>query len=145
MLLTLSIHHIFNDYFHPIHDLQSTRIGHVTSSSAKIFIRIKIDDPVKLAFKEKGSVRWIDTTPITLTEESDYTSVFELDDLHPSTRYEYAWFVGEKRIKFASTDLLEFKTFPKDDETVDLVFAYGSCVKTGFPYLSKVINVLFLN
>lgn len=64
-------------------------IGHVTSTSARIWVRgDKKSKAAKLRYRKGGTASWASLPPIPLVEHRGYVEVFEPNTLAPSTDYE---------------------------------------------------------
>ncbi|QDS68764.1 hypothetical protein FKW77_005020 [Venturia effusa] len=129
------------------HDLSFTRVGYVSSDSAKLLIREPdskelpiyvryryADSPLKMpsgsgipdtTWKYAGSI-----TESELSEETDYTSSAFLRDLHPDTRYQYA---------LSNNHSGHFYTAPAIGQVSrrnggKFTFLHSSCIKPRVPY-----------
>ncbi|PVV04916.1 hypothetical protein BB560_000573 [Smittium megazygosporum] len=80
-----------------------------------------------------SSLKWIKTESLsTIGEASDFTGVYTISDLEPSSLYYIQ--VAQKNTNRILADT-EFHTSPKPGLPTKLKFGSGSCIKPNFPYV----------
>ncbi|KAK2867964.1 hypothetical protein FQN49_003298 [Arthroderma sp. PD_2] len=118
---------------YPATNVSFSRVGFVSSDSAKILIRESDEEnlPLRVYHRVKHDEEtdlWTqDETIYTLNETTDYTFPIVIDGLQPTTRYQY----------LLSNNLAgEFTTAPAPGslESTRLNFWTSSCIKANFPY-----------
>ncbi|KAK2732355.1 hypothetical protein FQN57_002928 [Myotisia sp. PD_48] len=118
---------------YPTHDLRFSRIGYVSSDTAKILIREPDQGnlPLRIAYKRTDTgpdAGWIEAGKVlSLNESTDYTIPITLHQLEESTRYQYlvsnalsGEFVTAAALGSPGSNQLSFWT--------------SSCIKPNFPY-----------
>ena len=109
-------------------------IGHAGSNQARIWVRGSPDHPVAyLEYEKEGGANEETAGPLRLEERHDFTGVFRLDDLAPSTGYRCRVLFAasadsppaERRRPRSGSGA--FVTAPPDDIDSELCFLLGSC------------------
>jgi|GEM_PF-1462811 len=109
-------------------------IGHVGSNEARIWVRGGPEHPVAyLDYEQEGSGASTSAGPLRLEERHDYTGLFNLEQLSPSTPYKCKVTfaaaentpTSERRQPRDSTGT--FQTAPLEGAETDVCFLLGSC------------------
>lgn len=139
--------------FYPSHDLKFARLGYVSESSARILVRepdvkelpiylsVRYADVPAIAgpgaagsyglratddaWKAVGSAEW-------LTEDTDYTTTFDIEHLLPDTRYQYALSNNISGYFITAPSVGQISKRPENHHTFS--FMHTSCVVPRFPY-----------
>ncbi|KIX09218.1 uncharacterized protein Z518_00297 [Rhinocladiella mackenziei CBS 650.93] len=116
--------------FHPAQDLSFTRVGYVSSDSAKVLIREP--DPAQLPMyvylSMADKTKWTTTDTIYyLGPETDYTYAANFHGLRASTKYIYS-LSNDKQGTFITAPS------PYSEAANSLTFLTSSCMKANFPY-----------
>ncbi|KAI4671760.1 uncharacterized protein J4E78_000256 [Alternaria triticimaculans] len=126
---------------HQCHDASFARVGYVSENSAKILVREPYAFDVKVLYRSiDGTERsWMHKThrasqpEYWLTNETDFTTVMNIEHLRPDLPYEYI--VETSRGNISGT----FTTAPKPGRISMLkdnkyTFVHSSCIKPRVPY-----------
>ena len=95
-------------------------VGHVTPTTASIWIRCTRPGPVTLSVKEESGAIWR-TFEASTSWDSDLCIVWRIGDLRPATTYHYRVNAGEQ---FAAH---RFTTAPPEGAASRVRIAFGSC------------------
>ena len=167
MLLTYAImlvplfHSSFRLLLDGYEDVALTRVGYVSTTTAKLWIRYPFEPTVNhvdvdLYFRPitdsgKKEHEWKLGRKVQLIAAHDWIATAELSGLKPATTYEYSWsmvdptgdlltilgFPSTGRLSTANATIepmkrFSFKTLDPESESLSLVF--GSCIKPNYPY-----------
>lgn len=105
--------------WYPVNDLELSRTGHVTPTTAKLLFR----SGSPLFNLTYSSVRDTHTTQVTIPDESDLTYSVHLEGLVPASTYTYTSTAGHRGT---------FRTARQDPERFSLIST--SCQKPNWPY-----------
>ncbi|EEP79002.1 hypothetical protein UREG_03848 [Uncinocarpus reesii 1704] len=118
--------------FYPTEDLSFSRVGYVSPTSAKIFVREPNENfPVHISYQEVedgGTGKsMMAGTLYSLEKSTDFTYPISITGLKPSTKYRYS---------LSNNQVGEFVTAPEpgSPEAESLTFVTSSCIKPNFPY-----------
>ncbi|KAF2746073.1 Metallo-dependent phosphatase [Sporormia fimetaria CBS 119925] len=126
---------------HPCHDASFGRVGYVSDHTANILVREPYAFDVKVQYRQIDSPDgyWKQKTLPTsqpehwLTNDTDFTSVIELQHLHADMPYEYVIQTSSGNIRGT------FTTAPRTGHISSLkgdkyTFVHSSCIKARVPY-----------
>ncbi|KAI9017370.1 PhoD-like phosphatase-domain-containing protein [Gaertneriomyces semiglobifer] len=142
-LLALSLDFVFRPYFKEVnHDLTMARMGAVGPDFARIFARSPNEHTIRLECRELSGDTWQQTEAVTVSSDTDFTTVLQCNGLSPETVYQYRWVTDSGIPIFSATDEqhLRFKTAPVNGAAAKFTFASTSCVKPDFPYGTKGVR-----
>jgi phosphodiesterase/alkaline phosphatase D-like protein len=125
-------------FLRPALDLQATRIGAVTDTTAMIWIRTPSRAYLSLAVSDPNG--GIQAHSIKTIPKTDFTAYIQIKGLKPDTLYEYTWTDLNSGDPLFPKSILTFKTAPKSSDPKSFTFAYSSCVHPNFPYGIKGIR-----
>ena len=133
-------------YLYPVTDLSFARVGYVSDNSANILIREPRANlvPLSLSYRQVETNKdlvldesitrtlWtsIETVSVPLSEDTDFTAAFHLENLEPDVIYQYATSNDKSGL---------FKTAPSVGQLSKLLqkkynFLHSSCMIPRFPY-----------
>ncbi|KAI2085784.1 hypothetical protein LOZ36_003792 [Ophidiomyces ophidiicola] len=117
---------------YPTENLSFSRVGHVSSTSARIFVREPNKNlPIRVSYQEidgLGDGRPMKAgTLYSLDDTSDYTSPISISGLKPSTKYRYSLSNNQSGVFYTAPQ-------PGSPGSKQLRFISSSCIKPNFPY-----------
>ncbi|KAI8827209.1 PhoD-like phosphatase-domain-containing protein [Fimicolochytrium jonesii] len=143
-LFGLCMDFVYRPYLKEQHrDLQLTRVGAVGSDYARVFVRAPTEATLALEFTPAKEETWaVCESGVVVSAANDYTAIATCNQLAPKTTYHYRWVKADGQPLFADTKAADyrFKTAPVDLAKAKYSFAFTSCVKPGFPYMTKGIQ-----
>ncbi|KAH9882679.1 hypothetical protein J1614_000915 [Plenodomus biglobosus] len=127
--------------FHQCHDASFGRVGYVSDNSAKILVREPYAFDVRVLYRstDEPNRSWMHKTHFAsqpsewLTNETDFTTVMNIDHLRPDTVYEYVVETssGNKTGSFTTAPRPGHISQLKDNK---YTFVHSSCIKPRVPY-----------
>ncbi|QVM11528.1 hypothetical protein D8B26_006175 [Coccidioides posadasii str. Silveira] len=118
--------------FYPTNELSFSRVGYVSSTTAKILVREpKQNLPLRISYQELSDDRAGPAVTVgtldPLDESTDFTYPVSITGLNPSTKYRYS---------LSNNQSGEFTTAPElgSPKSKELTFVTSSCIKPNFPY-----------
>ncbi|KAL4793368.1 PhoD-like phosphatase-domain-containing protein [Aspergillus venezuelensis] len=120
-------------FLHPTVDLRFSRVGHITHNTAELLLREPDVAQLPLTVSYKGAQQddpssWIQAATIdALSELTDFTATVSLNNLSPSSYYDYA--LSNNQTGFFATNAA-----PDSSAADKLSFLTSSCMKPNFPY-----------
>lgn len=138
-LLVMTLDLTFRTYIlHPATDLMFHRPIPTSPYAANILIRSPPEAPLPLrvVYRRENACIWHSGPVATdFDNVTDYTSIFTLDGLSPSTPYTYAVLPPDVDVESANQSSFgRFETFPLPGKRGRWSFGSSSCLKPGFPY-----------
>ncbi|KAF7322713.1 hypothetical protein HMN09_00050100 [Mycena chlorophos] len=136
LLLLMVLEYIATPFLDPATNLSFSRVGAVSSSTAKISVRSL--DAAQLLYREfrpEGTeLSWKSGPTLSFSPEEDFVSTAKLSGLWPNTTYEYA--VADVNRTVVSGPFA-FQTFPDARLSTGSHFRFvaSSCIQPAFPYL----------
>ncbi len=99
-------------------------VGDVTHNSAKIWARTKGPEILYLLVKKDGQDPVHTGKPVTFSEESDFTGVFQIDGLEPDTEYRCIP-TRKNNLLIGDSDTAVFRTRAKPGDSSPFKVAFG--------------------
>lgn len=118
-ILLMCLDLCYSTSLYPVDDLQFSRTGHVTPTSAKLLFRSQ-PTSFDLTYESSGGAH---TIGVHVLDGHDRTAAVHLVDLSPSTAYNYSTTAGHQGT---------FTTRERDPERFSLISS--SCQKPNWPY-----------
>ncbi|WEW56081.1 chitinase/phosphodiesterase/alkaline phosphatase [Emydomyces testavorans] len=118
--------------FYSTKDLSFSRVGYVSSTTAKILVREPNKNlPIRVTYQEIGDGvlgRTVTTgTLYSLEESTDFTYPIKITGLKPSTKYRYSLSNSQSGVFVTAPE-------PGSSESKKVTFVTSSCIKANFPY-----------
>ncbi|KAJ7273422.1 PhoD-like phosphatase-domain-containing protein [Mycena rebaudengoi] len=139
LLVLASVEFIATPYLDTAQDLSFSRLGAVSSDSAKISVRFPdVNATTQLLFREykAGDVpnAWRNGPALVFSPEYDFVRTVKLAGLWPNTSYEYALSTPNRTLLSGP---FAFRTFPDARLTTGSHFRFvvSSCITPNFPYV----------
>ncbi|KIM48985.1 hypothetical protein M413DRAFT_21288 [Hebeloma cylindrosporum] len=132
-------HLAFSPFFDPAHDISFSRVGAVYPDAAKIVVRAPFQyDFLHILYRDTTTpdLPWIDGPPLNLLPQNDWAHTVRLDNLWPSTPYEYVLATSNRSILPDLSQPVRFRTFPDPrlNSNSHFRFIASSCITPNFPY-----------
>ncbi|KDR81363.1 hypothetical protein GALMADRAFT_239216 [Galerina marginata CBS 339.88] len=136
VLLLAAADLVVTPYLDPASDVVFTRVGAVHPDSVKILVRYPTDEPLVVLYRGSNSVSWIRGPQLHPSEQSDWAETVWLQDLWPSTLYEYTLAYSNSTLLPYPERPIQFRTFPdpRFHSSSHFRFLATSCITPNFPY-----------
>ncbi|KAF7295206.1 hypothetical protein MIND_01059400 [Mycena indigotica] len=138
LMLLMVAEFVLTPFFDPATALNFSRVGAVSSSTAKISVRSAEQNQTKqLLYREyrmDNELSWKTGPLLSFTEEDDWVSTVKLTGLWPNTSYQYALADVNRTVLSGP---FSFQTFPDARLSTGSHFRFvaSSCITPNFPYV----------
>ncbi|KAJ7074428.1 PhoD-like phosphatase-domain-containing protein [Mycena amicta] len=135
VLVLMVLEFVLTPFLDPANQLNFSRVGALSSSTAKILVRSPDQHEHKqLLYRPTDESSWKSGPPLIFTEEEDWVHTVKLTGLWPNTSYQYALADLNRTVVSGP---FNFRTFPDTRLSTGSHFRFiaSSCITPNFPYV----------